>query len=144
VYQFSDHTGSLLMSWGQTRILADHGTVYLHLKTKTTKNRKRLSQDSKNFLKLTLWPIVNLRLTRLYHAFLLAYFFDYRLLFSPSADFPADHRPITLTNWPTVRAEPFWPSANLIDRSTLPLVSRLYSAFHHYFSLSLLTYFSKK
>jgi hypothetical protein len=43
VYKFFDHTRSLFMSWGQTRLLADHNTIYLHLKTKTTKNRKGLS-----------------------------------------------------------------------------------------------------
>jgi hypothetical protein len=50
VYGFSDHAGSLFMSWGQTRLLADYGTVYLHLKTKKLlKNRKGLSQESKTF-----------------------------------------------------------------------------------------------
>jgi hypothetical protein len=51
VYRFSDHTGSLFMSWGQTRLLADYGIVYLHLKTKTIKNRKGLSQESKKLPK---------------------------------------------------------------------------------------------
>jgi hypothetical protein len=34
VYTFSDHTRSLFMSWGQTRLLADRGTIYLYLKAK--------------------------------------------------------------------------------------------------------------
>jgi hypothetical protein len=42
VYTFSDHAWSLFMSWGQTRLVADYGIVYLYLKTKTTKNRKGL------------------------------------------------------------------------------------------------------
>jgi hypothetical protein len=33
MYIFSDHAGSLFMSRGKTRLLADHDTVYLHLKT---------------------------------------------------------------------------------------------------------------
>jgi hypothetical protein len=49
VYTFSDHAGSLFMLSGQTRLLADYGIVYLYLKTKTTKNRKGLSQESKTF-----------------------------------------------------------------------------------------------
>jgi hypothetical protein len=36
VYRFSDRIGSLFMSWGQTRLLADYGTVCLYLKTTTT------------------------------------------------------------------------------------------------------------
>jgi hypothetical protein len=43
VYRFSDHATSLFMSGEQTRLLADYGTVFLHLKTKTTENRKGLS-----------------------------------------------------------------------------------------------------
>jgi hypothetical protein len=39
VYRFSDHAESLFMSRGQPQLLAYHGTIYLHLKTKTTKNR---------------------------------------------------------------------------------------------------------
>jgi hypothetical protein len=49
--------------------------------------------------------------------------------FSSSADFLADHRLIVLTNWPTVRAEPFRPSANLVECSPLPSIDRLYSIF---------------
>jgi hypothetical protein len=40
VYNFSDHAGSLFMSWGQTRLLADYGIIYLHLKTKLLKIEK--------------------------------------------------------------------------------------------------------
>jgi hypothetical protein len=54
MYRFFDHAGSLFMSRGQTRLLADHGTVYLRLKTKTTKNIKETLTGVKNFLKLTL------------------------------------------------------------------------------------------
>jgi hypothetical protein len=35
VYTFSDHAGSLFMSWGQTRLLADYDTIYLFLEKKT-------------------------------------------------------------------------------------------------------------
>jgi hypothetical protein len=45
------------MSWGQTRLLTDYVIVYLYLITKTTKNRKGLSQESKTFKKLTLDPL---------------------------------------------------------------------------------------
>jgi hypothetical protein len=51
VYRFFDHAGSLFMSWGQTRLLADHGTVYLYLKTKLLKIEKdsrRSPRTSKN------------------------------------------------------------------------------------------------
>jgi hypothetical protein len=51
VYRFSDHAGSLFMSWGQTRLLAD--TTYLHLKTKLIKIEKdsrRSLRPSKNWL----------------------------------------------------------------------------------------------
>jgi hypothetical protein len=34
VYTFFDHTRSLCMSWGQTRLLADHDTIYLYLKAR--------------------------------------------------------------------------------------------------------------
>jgi hypothetical protein len=95
-YRFSDHTGSLFMSWGQTLLLANHGTVYTM--QKLLKIKKDSHKSQKNFLKPTIWPIINRRLTRLHHAFLLAYFFDYRLLISPSADFPADHRSTTFTS----------------------------------------------
>jgi hypothetical protein len=40
VYRFSDHTGSLFMYWGQTRLLADYGTIDLHLKTILIKTKK--------------------------------------------------------------------------------------------------------
>jgi hypothetical protein len=49
VYTFFDHAWSLFMSWGQTRLLAHHDTVYLYLKTKTTNNRNGLSHESKFF-----------------------------------------------------------------------------------------------
>jgi hypothetical protein len=41
VYKFSDHARSVFMSSGQTRLLADHDIIYLHLKKETTKNTKR-------------------------------------------------------------------------------------------------------
>jgi hypothetical protein len=49
VYTFSDHAGSLFMSWGQTRLLANYSTVYLYLKTKLLKIEKGLPQESKTF-----------------------------------------------------------------------------------------------
>jgi hypothetical protein len=67
------------MSWGQTRLLADHGTVYLYLKTKLLKIEKdsrRSPRTSKNWL---FWSIANRGLTCLHHAFILAYSFGYRL-----------------------------------------------------------------
>jgi hypothetical protein len=130
VYRFSDHAGSLFMSWGQTRLLADYDTVYLHLKEKLLKIGKGLSEESKDLLKIDSWPVANRGLTRLHHAFLLAYLFDYCLFFSPSANLPTDHRPIALTNWPAVRAEPLRPSANLVDHSSLPSIGRLHFVFH--------------
>jgi hypothetical protein len=47
VYRFFDHTGSLFMSLGQTQLLDDYNTIYLHLKTKRLKIEKGLSQESK-------------------------------------------------------------------------------------------------
>jgi hypothetical protein len=90
------------MSWGQTRLLADHDIVYMHLKKKT-KNRKGLSQESKNLLKTNSWPIVSCGLTNLHCTFHLVYLLEYNLSSCPSADLLADHRPIALTCWPTVR-----------------------------------------
>jgi hypothetical protein len=49
VYTFPDHTVSLFMSCGQTRLLDDYDTIYLFLKTWTSKTRKGLSQESKTF-----------------------------------------------------------------------------------------------
>jgi hypothetical protein len=46
---FSDNVGSLFISWGQTRLLADYSTVYFFLKKKTTKNGKGLLQESNTF-----------------------------------------------------------------------------------------------
>jgi hypothetical protein len=46
----------------------------------------------------------------------------------PSADPLVCHRPIALTCWPTVRAEPFWPSADPINCSVVPSIGRLHSA----------------
>jgi hypothetical protein len=40
VYPFSRPRRVAIYILGQTRLLADHGTVYLHLKTKTTKIEK--------------------------------------------------------------------------------------------------------
>jgi hypothetical protein len=48
VYRFSDHIRSLFMSLGQTRVLADHDTIYLHLKAKATK----IEKDSRRSRKL--------------------------------------------------------------------------------------------
>jgi hypothetical protein len=63
---------------------------------------------------------------------------------SLSADFLVDHRPIILTNCPTVRVGSRWPSANHVDCSPLPSIGRLHSVFHQLPLFILLTYFSKK
>ena len=48
VYTFSRPRRITIYVPRTTRLLADYGTVYLHLKkTNTTKKRKRLSQESK-------------------------------------------------------------------------------------------------
>jgi hypothetical protein len=68
-----------------TRFLADHDIAYLRLKkTNTTKNRKRLMQES-NSHKIDS-PVANCGLTRLRRALPLAYLLNFCLL--PS------HRPI--------------------------------------------------
>jgi hypothetical protein len=133
VYRFSDHAGSLFMSRGQTWLLADHDTVYLHLKTRTAKNRKRSLRSFKNWL---------LTHCQLWIDPLPPYFpssvFIWKLSSScPSADPLVCHRPIALTCWPTVRAEPFWPSADLVDYSILPSIGRLHSTASPYPFLTL-------
>jgi 2,3-bisphosphoglycerate-independent phosphoglycerate mutase len=48
VYTFSRPHGVAIYVLRTTRLLADYDTVYLHIKkTNTTKNTKRLSQESK-------------------------------------------------------------------------------------------------
>jgi hypothetical protein len=49
VYTFSRPRRVAIYVLGTTRLLADHDTVYLYLKTETTKSRKGLSQESKTF-----------------------------------------------------------------------------------------------
>jgi hypothetical protein len=86
VYTFSRPRRVAIYILKTTRLVADYGTVYLHLKTKKLlKNRKGLSQES-NSLKTDSWPVVNRGLTRLRCTFLLAYLLDCRLL--------SFHRPI--------------------------------------------------
>jgi hypothetical protein len=48
----------------------------------------------------------------------------------PSSDPLVCHRSIALTFWPTVRAEPFWSSGDLVDRYVLPSTDWLHSDFY--------------
>jgi hypothetical protein len=91
------YVGSLFMSWGQTRLLADHDTVYWHLKAKLTKNIKGHLQESKNWLSTRCQSWIDPPPP--------CFPFGVLLRILPSScllvDSLASHQLIALTHWPT-------------------------------------------
>jgi hypothetical protein len=99
-----------------TRLLADYGIVYLHLKkTITTKNRKKDSHRSPNSLKLTLDPLPIIDWPASTVSCLLGASSWFSPSFFPSTGLPVDHRPIGLTHRSINRIGLLWPPTSPVD-----------------------------